>query len=80
VAIKYERELLDYLQSCKKKPTPAGIWSAAIELMEAKFSMPPRRVCPGDYPQMRNGLCGHCTQVGCLDFSKNKVSCKEFRS
>jgi len=37
-AIKYERELLNYLQSCKKKPTTAGIWSAAIEFMEAKIA------------------------------------------
>ena len=45
-AIKYERELLNYLQSCKKKPTTAGIWSAAIEFMEAKFSAANKQSTP----------------------------------
>lgn len=65
-AIKYERELLTYLQSCKKKPTPAGIWSAAIELMEAKFSAANYESTP---------LCQRCDKV-CSDKDYSRTECQ----
>jgi len=37
-AIRYERSLSNYLQTCTKKPTLADVWNAAIELMEANFT------------------------------------------
>ena len=36
--IPFEKELIEYLHSCKKKPTPAGIWSAAIRFISTHSS------------------------------------------